>query len=314
MSKSLQMAQVIVVLFLACLPFRQTNGQTSDKIMINGLRLNQIQVIGTHNSYHLSPEPKLLELIAAASERAAEAIDYSHTPIARQLNELGIRQLELDIYADPQGGLFAKPIGKSLIGKTIADARMDFDFQSVMSKPGMKIIHSPGFDYATTVPTLIDALKQIQDWSESNPLHVPILVLIELKEDVTGPAGVKPIAFNAELLDAIDAEIRSIVPMDGMLTPDLVRGEFETLRSAIIERGWPTLADSETRQARSNDTTQRVRALASGAQFVSTDYPEPDTRFSEYCVRLENKAVARANPVSHSDASRLAKIDLELME
>ena len=375
MLKPLQIAQCIVGLFIACLLVRQSNAQDSDRTAIQDLRLNQLQVIGTHNSYHLSPEPKLLELIATASARAAEAIDYSHAPLTRQLSDLGIRQLELDIYADPLGGLFAKPIGKSLVGRNAIDSRMEFDFSSAMTKPGMKIIHSPGFDYATTVPTLIDALKQIQAWSESNPQHVPVLVLIELKEDVTGPAGVKPHAFDAVQLNDVDAEIRSIVPKDGMLTPDMVRGDFETLRSAILARGWPTLqecrgrllfamdnesatrdlyleghpvlqdrvmftsvdethpaaawmkindpvrdfakiqsmvakgylvrtrADAETRQARSNDTTQRDKALASGAQFVSTDYPEPDLRFSNYCVRFEDKVVARANPVSHSEAS-----------
>jgi len=386
MTKPMRMANCIFSMFIACLLFRQTNGQVSDTTANNGLRLNQIQVVGTHNSYHLSPEPKLLELIAAASERAAAAVDYSHAPIVRQLSELGIRQLELDIYADPQGGLFTNPIGKTLIGKTNTDSRMEFNFSSAMSKPGIKVIHSPGFDFATTVPTLIDALKRIQEWSISNPHHVPILILIELKDDVTGPAGVKPRAFDAEMLNSIDAEIRSIVSTDKLLTPDMVRGEFESLRSAILERGWPTLqesrgrimfamdnessvrdlyleghpvlqgrvmftsvdethpaaawmkindpirdfdriqtmvakgylvrtrADSETRQARSNDATQRDKALASGAQFVSTDYPEPDLRFSEYCVRFESKAVARANPVSHSNASGMARIDLESKE
>ena len=32
--------------------------------------------------------------------------------------------------------------------------------------------------------------------------------------------------------------------------------------------------------------TQREKALASGAQFVSTDYPEPRVEFSAYCVRV----------------------------
>ena len=43
-----------------------------------------------------------------------------------------------------------------------------------------------------------------------------------------------------------------------------------------------TRADSDTRESRNNDGTKRDMALASGAQFVSTDYPEPDERFSDY--------------------------------
>ncbi|MCY2984013.1 MAG: phosphatidylinositol-specific phospholipase C1-like protein [Planctomycetota bacterium] len=334
------------------------------------LRLNHIQVIGTHNSYHLAPEPKLLGLIAAASKRAAMAIDYSHAPIEIQLANYGIRQFELDVYADPNGGLFSNPVGKSLLESNARDSRMQFDFASAMAKPGMKIIHSPGFDYATTVPTLKEALLQIQNWSESNPQHVPILVMIELKEDATGPAGVKPLKFDADLLNALDSEIRSIVPAIGMLTPDDVRGNFTTLLAAVLERGWPKLdecrgkllfaldnegalcdryleghptlndrvmfaslseshpaaawmkindpirdfekiqrmvskgflvrtrADAETQQSRTNDTIQREKAFASGAQFVSTDYPRADPRFSEYSVQFASGSMVRINPIS----------------
>jgi hypothetical protein len=39
-------------------------------------------------------------------------------------------------------------------------------------------------------------------------------------------------------------------------------------------------------------------ALTSGAQFVSTDYPVADPRFTGYCVQLPGKVVARSNPAS----------------
>lgn len=347
------------------------------------VKLDQIQMVGTHNSYHLAPEPELMSLIATASQRAAQSIDYSHLPIPTQLTDLGIRQLELDVYADPAGGLFSKPIGMSILGKTVNDPRMDFDFDSIMAKPGMKIIHSPGFDYATTVPTLILALGQIKAWSDSNPTHLPIMVLVELKQDTTGPAGVKAIPFDADLLKSVDDEIRSIVPAEQMLTPDDVRGDYASLRDAILERGWPTLekargkllfaldnegalmekyladhpglegrvmfasvpeahvaaafmkindpvrdfdrirsmvekgflvrtrADSETKQSRENNPAQRDKALASGAQFVSTDYPIADQRFSEYSVRLPGGIVARLNPVSAPAKPDWVGLDLE---
>jgi hypothetical protein len=70
-----------------------------------------------------------------------------------------------------------------------------------------------------------------------------------------------------------------------------------------------TRADADTRQARANDVAQRDRAFASGAQFISTDYAEPDRRFSEYSVRFPGGQVARSNPVS-GDRS-WTKLDLE---
>lgn len=57
-----------------------------------------------------------------------------------------------------------------------------------------------------------------------------------------------------------------------------------------------TRADADTREARRNDTARRDAAFASGAQYVSTDYFEPDARRSDYRVRLPDGAAARCNP------------------
>ena len=75
--------------------------------------------------------------------------------------------------------------------------------------------------------------------------------------------------------------------------------EFDRIRR-LVGAGFlvRTRADADTRQARSNNTTQRDMALASGAQFISTDYPEPDRRLSPYCVQFTNRVVVRGNPVS----------------
>ena len=70
-----------------------------------------------------------------------------------------------------------------------------------------------------------------------------------------------------------------------------------------------TRADADTRQARAGDVTQRDRALASGAQFISTDYREPDKRFSDYSVSFPGGQVARSNPISGDPA--WSRIDLE---
>jgi len=57
-----------------------------------------------------------------------------------------------------------------------------------------------------------------------------------------------------------------------------------------------TRADADTVEARKNDTARREKALASGAQYVSTDYMEPDTRFGPYRVGLRSGAIAECNP------------------
>jgi hypothetical protein len=60
-----------------------------------------------------------------------------------------------------------------------------------------------------------------------------------------------------------------------------------------------TRADADTLQARSGDVTMRDAAFASGAQYVSTDYPFPDELFGTgYVVRVPGGGAARCNPVS----------------
>ncbi len=86
--------------------------------------------------------------------------------------------------------------------------------------------------------------------------------------------------------------------------------DFERIQR-LVRAGFlvRTRADADTLEARADDTTRRDKALASGAQFVSTDYPEPDLALSPYLVRLPNNVVARSNPISA--ASARSGVDLE---
>src|SRR5690606_20409114 len=79
-----------------------------------GPRMDQVQVIGTHNSYHGAPHPALMDLIRRDHPGDASAVRHTHRPIREQLERLGVRQIELDLYADPDGGLFASPAGAGL--------------------------------------------------------------------------------------------------------------------------------------------------------------------------------------------------------
>ena len=83
--------------------------------------------------------------------------------------------------------------------------------------------------------------------------------------------------------------------------PDLVRDGY------LVR----TRADADTEQARRGDTDRREAALASGAQFVSTDYPVPSTNpgFSDYFVEIPNGSTARCNPVASPTGCRDAALE-----
>src|ERR1700727_3372098 len=72
------------------------------------VKINQIQVIGTHNSYHggmASSEDKLLQ---QKNPKLYEALEYRHRPLDEQLPSGG-RQIELYVDADSAGVRHAPP-------------------------------------------------------------------------------------------------------------------------------------------------------------------------------------------------------------
>ena len=78
------------------------------------LRINQIQVIGTHNSYHAGFSPSEALLWQAKNPKLFRALDYRHPRLEAQL-DAGIGQVEIDVFADPDGGRFAHPASVEMV-------------------------------------------------------------------------------------------------------------------------------------------------------------------------------------------------------
>lgn len=358
-----------------------TDGQSfgrvlNDWVADNCMRLNNVQVLGTHNSYHVEPRPPLLAFLMGIDPSAA-ALEYSQRPLTEQLDVLGVRQVELDVYADPApGGRFAMPLGQLVFPN---NPPMD-PIKPALLQPGLKVLHIPDIDFESTCLTFVSCLQELEDWSDANPGHLPIMVQVEAKDEALPippgylppglPPPAVPVPFGAAELNSIDTEIRSVFSEDDLITPDEVRGARPTLEEAVRVDGWPTLnesrgkflftldnedakrtnyiaghpslqgrvmftssapgnaeaafvkvnepvpnqayisqlvqagyivrtrADEDTFEARTGLTFRRDAALASGAQFVSTDYPEDDPDFPpDYFVDIPGADVARCNPV-----------------
>ena len=87
-------------------------------------------------------------------------------------------------------------------------------------------------------------------------------------------------------------------------------GAYDEIRT-LVNEGFMvrTRADAETKEARANDVKRRDKALTSGAQFVSTDFPRPDPKIGEYEVSLPGKVVARINPVSGKNRNQKGEVE-----
>ena len=333
------------------------------------LKLNQIQLIGTHNSYHAGIAPSESKVWQLKYADAYKGLDYRHPPLAQQF-DAGVRQIELDIFADTKGGLYAHPSGPSMASAAGLPADPPFDPNGIMSRPGFKVMHVQDVDYRSNCQPFTACLQQVRDWSRDHPGHVPIFILVETKQGL--PKGLKltePEPFTPSTFDGLDAEIRSVFPASEIIVPDDVRGAYDTLNQAVLAGNWPTLesargkvvflmdqrpvgsvylaghpslrgrvlftnaepgepdaaflerndgpadeiaalvqkgylirarTDSDTRQARVNDTSTRDAMIASGAQILSTDYPvnEPARWPGNFVVALPGNEVARCNPIN----------------
>lgn len=63
-------------------------------------------------------------------------------------------------------------------------------------------------------------------------------------QPVDRPGFVVPEAFAAAVLDQLDAVVRKTLGSEKLITPDQVRGSYETLESAVLQGNWPTLQEA----------------------------------------------------------------------
>lgn len=281
------------------------------------LRVNHLQAKATHNSYHLVPKATVAEW------------QYSHLPVAEQLDKQGVRGVELDLHWDDECGRF-------------------------------RVFHIGALDDLTTCTYLTDCLVGMREWSAAHPGHHPVFVQIEPK------FAASPVTDETRVA-ALDREILSVFDRPWLVVPDDVKGNTSSVAEGLVARGWPTLgeargrfvfylndastirdtythgrknldgrllfaegnldepfvaiqvsndpvgdaeaikkalaknlivrtrADSNPATAKTNETKDREAALASGAQIVSTDFPAPVPGIP-YSVAIPDGTPSRCAP------------------
>ena len=350
-----------------------TNAGAAPSSVDDDVKINQIQMVGSHNSYHLRATQAEYEVRQSVAPEFNIGLDYEHPELGIQFSSQRVRQFELDVFADPHGGRYSNPLIRSFAGEGPLPAAT----KSVMDAPGIKVLHAQDVDYRSNCLTFVACLTAVKTWSDAHPDHAPIAILLELKEDtipvVPSPPAVTPIPWTSANMTNIDAEIDSVFDATDIIRPDDIRGAHATVNEGVLAGNWPTLgdsrgkvlflmdnagkqadylaaypglhgadvftnaqpgdpdaafikrntptganlaeiqdlvrqgyvvrtrADSDTIEARSNDTSTRDAALASGAQWVSTDYPGPGSAAllgSTYSVEIPGGVTARCNPIN----------------
>lgn len=181
------------------------------------LRLNDIQLLGSHNSYKQPMPPERMAALRQENPELADALDYSHLPLEEQL-ELGIRKLEIDVFYDPDGHLFERH-------RVAGGGTSDFP-----------VMHVQNLDDRSHCMNLMECLSQLNEWSETHPGHLPIFLSFNAKDDaIDRPGFVTPKPFDEAAWTAFDAELTGVLG-DKLITPDQVFRH----RSLV----WPALDDA----------------------------------------------------------------------
>ena len=167
------------------------------------VRLNQIQVIGTHNSYHVAP---------AIDPPIPAGMNYTQPPILDQLQTFGVRQLELDIW-ETDNGVF-----NCFHGMYFDEGSRCHDIR----------------DCLTTAKAWSDA--------HPRHVPLVFILEVKAIFELDNFDDVQKIQ-ESGFFDALHAMLLDVFGRDRILAPDDVRGDSPTLRQALVERGWPTLGE-----------------------------------------------------------------------
>ncbi len=161
----------MLTLLLACTASTPTDDSVADLSFTypldDVLRVNHVQALGTHNSYHQQPADDTLD----------EWID-----------------------------------GELLV------------------------FHAPLIDAKTSCERLVDCLGELRAWSDRNPAHHPMMVLIEPKTEFYEDQGEDQYAL-------LEADLASTWP-DRVITPAQVQGDHDSVREGLAADGWPTLGET----------------------------------------------------------------------
>ena len=181
----------------------------------DGVKLNEVTFIGTHNSYQLLATKQKRTLMKAVEIVTFGLVDYTKAvfemdTLTTQL-EKGVRNLEIDIEAQLDG-----------------------------SEVGFIVTHDHILDNVSSCYNFEKALEEIALWSENNPGHLPVSLLIEPKNVKNSSDNIK--SFSLEYADEFDAIVRNTLG-DKLLTPADMLGDYESFEQMRVADGWATLEE-----------------------------------------------------------------------
>jgi len=188
-----------------------------EKAIEDGVKLNEIAILGTHNSY---------QRLATAETRFAMNIidtitfkklglntfDFEMDTLTEQL-EMGVRNVEIDI----------ETLDK--------DNKIEF-----------KVTHNSFVDNASSAYDFTKALQEIKMWSDNNPRHIPVIIIVEPKSFVIEINGMKK--FSLEYAKELDKIVGDTLG-DSLLTPEDMLRDYQSFKEMRENDDWISLKEAQ---------------------------------------------------------------------
>jgi hypothetical protein len=280
------------------------------------LRFDHVQALGTHNSYHVAPAVPIVPWA------------YTHRPLDEQLG-IGVRQFELDVVLTEEGDEFAvfhvDQLDEETTCPTLTECISTMSAWSeahphhhpilVLVEPKDAVPAEEAEAWIATLEAVVEAA-----WPRER-LVIPDLVArdhgsLRAGLEAEGWPTIDELRGRALFVLHEGGALRSAYTAgslaDRVLFPDAM-GDLSPDWAAVHTMNDPiadgdaiaevvaaghlvrTRADADNVEPSANDTTRRDAALASGAHFVSTDFPEPTD--SGYVVAIPDGTPSRCNPM-----------------
>jgi len=321
-------ALVVMASLTGCFGLGSDDGLAEEGPEKDLLRINHIQMKGTHNSYHVEP------LISPTREYM-----YTHQNLDFQASNQGVRQFELDVWWDIRAGLrvYHNQYDSGTTCPTFENC-----LSTLLTWSNENPLHHPIFiwvepkdwpEQAAEVTTTLELSGLLEDIEQEIAQFWPLNKTITpdnvrgeseslkdsiitdgwpLLEDSRGKAifvllargeskdlyvQTYPGLVGARMFTLSDETSSEAAVFS--LTDPIGSGE-EIMR--LVSEGYivRSRADSGGEEADNNDTTRRDAALAAGAHSISTDYPAQVDGL-EYWVEIPEGTPSRCNPISSPD-------------
>ncbi len=180
-----------------------------------GIKFNEISFIGTHNSYQSATTETYQKLFnnldyltfGLVSEELSQ---FENESLTDQLN-CGIHSFEMDVEV--------------------------FDRDGEIS---FTCMHSPHLDMTTTCYDFSLGLKEIAMWSDNNPDHLPVTILVEPKNSFIPLEDMK--ALNMDYMTMFEEMLRETLG-DKLFTPADMLRDYESFGEMRAADDWCKVSD-----------------------------------------------------------------------